>query len=141
MICKIKWQCNLICICCRECKNIQMLPLIIHMNHALALKSICPFSYPFIGDPFTSNEDWTTTVKNVHIRSTTSFNIMPKHGRASSRSHCYSQPREGSVSSFRYLQMLLIRQSYSSLQNSRSNTNTLTFKMQLLLISSFSYLR
>ena len=46
---------------------------------------ISPFSDPFVGNPFASIKNWATSVKKLHIRPSTAFDIMPKYCRAYSR--------------------------------------------------------
>ena len=75
----------------------------INIFNTFAFKYICPFFYPFIRHPFVSIKNWASTVYHVHVRSTTSFHIMPKNSRAFYRCHCDAQSRKRCIATFWYL--------------------------------------
>ena len=89
--------------------------LMINIFNTFAFEYICPFFYPFIRHPLVSIKNWASTVYHVHVRSTTSFHIMPKNSRAFYRCHCDAQSRKRCIATFWYLSKKMRRLSVSNL--------------------------
>ena len=89
--------------------------LMIDIFKTFSFVNICPFFYPFIRHPLVSIKNWASTVYHMHVRSTTSFHIMPKNSRASYRCHCDTQSRKCCIATFWHLRGEISRISVSKL--------------------------